>query len=323
MKVFVLFLAALCFLPLPRQAVADDQWPIRPIRVVVPFPPGGLADDVARVVAQRLGQALNQNFVVENRAGASGTIGAAVAAKAAPDGYTLLITTGDFITVPGMMPSLSFDPYKDLSPITMLAIAPTILVANAGSGLSTVKDIMDAAKARPGALAFSSPGVGTINQLAVEGMAIEGGIKLLHVPYRGGAPAAAAVAAGDVPIGAVTPSSAEGVIQAGKVKVVASMARQRPSFAPNWPTLADFGMDIDAALWVGLFAPAGTSPAIVDRLDAEVGRILRLADVQRQLNAVGTDASPLSQTAFAQRIRADAARYTLIIQRTGLRPAQQ
>jgi tripartite-type tricarboxylate transporter receptor subunit TctC len=322
MKTFALYLVTLCFLWLPRPAVAEDQWPSRPIRVVVPFPAGGLADDVARVVAQRLGQALNQNLVVENRAGASGTIGAAVAAKATPDGYTLLITTGDFITVPSMMPSLSFDPYKDLTPIAMLASAPTILVANAGSGLSTVKDIIDAAKARPGAMAFASPGVGTINQLAVEGLAIEGGIKLLHVPYRGGAPAAAAVAAGDVPIGAVTPSSAEGVIQAGKVKVVASMAKQRPSFAPNWPTLADAGMDIDAALWVGLFAPAGTSPAIVDRLDAEVSRILHLADVQRQLNAIGTDASPISQAAFVQRIRSDAARYAVIIQRTGLRPAQ-
>jgi len=323
MKTFALFLVTLCFLCSPRQAVAEDQWPSRPIRVVVPFPAGGLADDVARVVAQRLGQALNQNLVVENRAGASGTIGAAVAAKSTPDGYTLLITTGDFITVPSMMPSLSFDPYKDLSPIAMLASAPAILVANAGSGLSTVKDIIDAAKARPGAMAFSSPGVGTINQLAVEGLALEGGIKLLHVPYRGGAPAAAAVAAGDVPIGAVTPSSAEGVIQSGKVKVVASMARQRPSFAPNWPTLADFGMDIDAALWVGLFAPAGTSPAIVDRLEAEVSRILRLADVQRQLNAVGTDASGLGQADFVQRIKADAARYSLIIQRTGLRPVPQ
>ena len=323
MKTFAFFLLTLCFPWSPQQAVAEDQWPSRPIRVVVPFPAGGLADDVARVVAQRLGQALNQNLVVENRAGASGTIGAAAAAKSAPDGYTLLITTGDFITVPSMMPSLSFDPYKDLSPIAMLASAPTILVANAGSGLSTVKDIIDAAKARPGAMAFSSPGVGTINQLAVEGLAIEGGIKLLHVPYRGGAPAAAAVAAGDVPIGAVTPSSGEGVIQAGKVKVVASMAKQRPSFAPSWPTLADAGIDIDAALWVGLFAPAGTPAAILDRLDAQVSRILHQTDVERQLNAVGTDASPLSQAAFVQRIKADAARYAVIIQKTGLRPAPQ
>ena len=298
-------------------------YPERPIRTIVPFPPGGLADSVARIVGQRLGESLGQNLVIENRTGASGTLGAAIVAKSPADGYTLLMTTGDFITVPSIMPAMSFDPYKELIPITMLAIAPLILVASSGSGMSTVNDIIDAAKARPGAVAYSSPGIGTINHLAIEGMAIEGGVKLLHVPYRGGAPAATAVAAGDVPIGGVTQSSAEGLIQAGKVKVVASMTKQRPSFAPNWPTLADLGMDVDGALWVGLFAPAGTPAAIVNRLDAEASRILHMADVKRQLNAVGTEAFPLSQADFVQRIKADAARYAIIIQKTGLRPAQQ
>jgi tripartite-type tricarboxylate transporter receptor subunit TctC len=298
-------------------------YPDRPIRTIVPFPPGGLADSVARIVGQRLGDSLGQSLVIENRTGASGTLGAAVVAKSAPDGYTLLMTTGDFITVPGIMPALSFDPYKELTAITMLAIAPLILVANSGSGMNTVNDIIGAAKARPGAVAYSSPGIGTINHLAIEGMAIEGGIKLLHVPYRGGTPAATAVAAGDVPIGAVTQSAAEGLIQAGKLKVVASMTKQRPAFAPNWPTLAELGMDIDGALWVGLFAPAGTPAAIVDRLDAQVSRILQMADTQRQLNAVGTDAFPLRQAGFVQRIKADAARYAIIIEKTGLRPPKQ
>jgi tripartite-type tricarboxylate transporter receptor subunit TctC len=297
-------------------------YPDRPIRAIVPFPPGGLADSVARIVGQKLGDSLGQSLVIENRTGASGTLGAAIVAKAAPDGYTLLMTTGDFITVPGIMPALSFDPHKELTAITMLAMAPLILAANAQSGMSTVKDIIDAAKARPGAVAYSSPGIGTINQLAIEGMAIEAGIKLLHVPYRGGAPAATAVAAGDVPIGALTPSAAEGLIQAGKIKVVASMTKQRPAFAPSWPTLADLGMDVDGALWVGLFAPGGTSAAIVDKLDAQVSRILQMADTQRQLNAVGTEAFPLSQAAFVQRIKADAARYAIIIEKTGLRPPQ-
>lgn len=300
-----------------------QNYPDRPIRTIVPFPAGGLADDVARIVAQRLGKALGQNLVVENRTGASGTLGAAVVAKSMPDGYTLLITTGDFITTPTMMPSLAFDPHKELTPITMLAITPLILVANAGSGLTSVKDIIDAAKARPGGVAYSSPGIGTINHLAVEGMAIAGGIKLLHVPYRGGAPATAAVAAGDVPIGAVTQSSGAGFIQAGKIKVVALMAKQRPTFAPNWPTLADVGMDVDASLWVGLFARAGTPAAIANKLDAEVSKILHDADVQRRLNAVGIDASPVSQAAFVQRIQTDAARYTYIIEKTGLRRPQQ
>jgi tripartite-type tricarboxylate transporter receptor subunit TctC len=298
-------------------------YPDRPIRAIVPFPPGGVADAVARIVGQKLGDRLGRSIVIENRTGASGTLGAAVVAKSPPDGYTLLMTTGDFITMTPIMPPLSFDPNKELIPVTMLAAAPAILIANSGSGMNSVRDVVEAAKARPATLAYASPGVGTTNQLAMEGMAIAAGIKLLHVPYRGGAPAATAVAAGDVPIGCVTPSSAEGLIQSGRVKVVALMAKQRPSYAPDWPTLADAGMDIDAALWVGLFAPAGTPAAIVDRLDAEATGVLRSAEMQRQLISVGADPSPISQAAFVERIKADAARYAVIIQKTGLRPPTQ
>jgi tripartite-type tricarboxylate transporter receptor subunit TctC len=308
---------------LATSASLAQSYPNRPIRAVVPFPAGGLADAVARIVAQKLGDRLGQSLVIENRTGASGTLGAGIVAKSMPDGYTLLMTTGDFITMTSTMPALSFDPNKDLIPITMLAVAPCILVANSNSGLNSVKDIIDAARARPGAIAYSSPGVGTSNHLGIEGMAIEAGIKLLHVPYRGGAPAATAVAAGDVPIGTVTQSSGEGVIQAGKVRVIALMSKQRPSFAPNWPTLADAGLDIDAALWVGLFAPAGTPAAIMSRLDAETGAVLRSVETQKLLNSVGTDASPISQAAFVERIKSDAARYGLVIQKTGLREPHQ
>jgi tripartite-type tricarboxylate transporter receptor subunit TctC len=307
--------------------IADDaqaqNYPDRPVRVIVPFPAGGLADAVARIVGQKLGEALGQNFVVENRTGASGTLGAALAANAAPDGYTLLITTGDFMTMQGLMPPLSFDPYTALTPITMLAVAPLLLVANPASGIRSVKDLVAAAKARPGAVAYSSPGVGTINHLATEAMAIAEGIKLLHVPYRGGAPAATAVAAGDVAIGAMTQSSGAGFIQSGKVNVVAFMTKQRPSFAPDWPIVADSGVDIDMALWVGLFAPAGTPVTIVDKLDTEATKVLKTEDLRKQLNALGTDTSPLSQAAFAKRIRDDAGRYAIVIEKTDLRPPQQ
>jgi tripartite-type tricarboxylate transporter receptor subunit TctC len=295
-----------------------QAYPDRPIRAIVPFPAGGVADAVARIVGQKLGERLRQNLAIENRTGASGTLGAAVVAKSPPDGYTVLITTGDLFTLSGIMPALSFDPGNELTPVTMLAAAPAILVANSGSGLRSVQDIVAAARARPGAIAYSSPGTGTINHLAMEGLAIAAGLKLLHVPYRGGAPAATAVAAGDVPIGAVTPSSAEGLIQSGEVKVIALMSRQRPSFAPSWPTLAEAGIDVDASLWVGLFVPAGTPAAIVDKLDAESRGSLSAAEVQRALNSVGTDAAPVSRAAFGERIKAEAARYAVIIQKTGL-----
>ena len=296
-----------------------ETYPARPIRFVVPFPAGGVADVTARVVGQKLGEALSQQVVIENRTGASGTLGADVVAKAVADGYTLLLTTGDFITTPTLMPAMSFDPYRDLVPITMIAAAPLVLGAHAGSAIRSVGDLIAAAKASPGAIAYSSPGSGTINQLAIEWLAIETGLKLLHVPYRGGVPAATAVAAGDVPIGALTPSSAMPYVDAGKVRVLALMTRQRPAFTPDWPTLAEHGIAVDAALWVGLFAPAGTDPAIIGRLDAEVSRMLQDADVLKRLHAVGTEAAPLAREKFAERIRSDAARYTRIIEQTGIR----
>jgi tripartite-type tricarboxylate transporter receptor subunit TctC len=303
----------LALLPFAAQA---QSYPTRPVRVLVPFPAGGVTDVTARLIAQKLGEAFGQQMVIENRTGASGTIGADAAAKSPPDGYTLLITTGDFITTPSLMPKMAFDPYKDLTPVSMIATAPLLLGAHVGGPIASVADLIAQAKANPGKIAYSSPGNGTINQLAVEWLAIEAGLKLLHVPYRGGAPAATGVAAGDVPIGALTPSSAQALIEAGKIKPLALMTRQRPSFAPDWPTLADSGLQVDAALWVGLFAPAGTPAPIVARLEAEVARILKDEAVRKRLNALGTEASSLGQVAFVERIRVDADRYSKIIQQT-------
>ena len=218
------------------------------------------------------------------------------------------------------MPKVSFDPHRDLIPITQVATAPLLLGAHAAGPIDTVKDLIAQAKASPGKIAYSSPGNGTINQLAVEWLAIEAGVKFLHVPYRGGTPAATAVAAGDVPIGAVTPSSGQSLIDAGKVKVLALMTKERPAFAPaSWLTLAEQGFAVDAALWVALFAPAGTPQPIVDRLDQEMLRILQNPDVRKRLNTFGTEGSGISQKVFVDRIRTDAARYLEIINRTGIK----
>ena len=300
-----------------------QSYPTRPIRFIEPFPAGGVADVTARLIGQRLGEALGQTIVVENRTGASGTLGVDAATKATPDGYTLLFTTGDFITTPTLMPKVSFDPYKDLIPIVQVATAPLLLGAHAAGSIGSVKELIAQAKGNPDKIAYSSPGNGTINQLAVEWLGIEAKFKFLHVPYRGGAPAAVAVAAGDVPIGALTPSSAQPLLDAGKVKVLALMTKERPAFAPpSWPTLAEQGLAVDASLWVALFAPTGTPQAIVDRLDQEVLRILKDQSVRKRLNALGTEASGISQKTFVARIRTDAARYLDIIKQTGIKVEQ-
>ena len=320
MRAIVRLIVFLLFPLLLADLAAAQSYPTRPVRFIVPFPAGGVADSAARVIGQKLGEVLGQTVVIENRPGASGTLGVDAATRATPDGYTLLFTTGDFITTPTLMPKMNFDPYKDLIPITQVATAPLLLGAHAGGSISSVKDLIAQAKADPGKIAYSSPGNGTINQLAVEWLAIEANLKFLHVPYRGGVPAATAIAAGDVPIGAVTPSSGQSLIDAGKIKVLALMTKQRPTFAPkDWPTLAEQGLAVDAQLWVALFAPAGTPQAIVDRLDQEVLRILKDEAVRKRLNQIGTEASGISQKAFVERIRADAAHYLQIIKQTGIK----
>jgi tripartite-type tricarboxylate transporter receptor subunit TctC len=318
-KLAALLLAVLSFADL---ALAQT-YPTRPVRFIVPFPAGGVADTSARVIGQKLGEALGQNIVIENRTGASGTLGVDAATRATPDGYTLLFTTGDFITIPTLMPKVSFDPYKDLIPITQVATAPLLLAGPAAGSIATVKDLIAQARANPGKIAYSSPGTGTINQLAVEWLAIEAKLKFLHVPYRGGVPAATALASGDVQIGAVTPSSVQSLLDAGKVRALAMMTKQKPSFAPaEWTTLDAQGFPVDAALWVALFAPRGTPQPIVDQLDQATLRILKDPDVRKRLNQIGTEASGISQRAFVDRIRTDAAHYLRIIKETGIKVEQ-
>ena len=297
-----------------------EEYPTRPIRMIVPYPAGGVADVTARIIGQRLGEILGQQIVVDNRPGASGTLGANAVAKAPADGYTLLLTPGDFITMPSLVPPMAFDPHKDLLPIAMVSSNPMIVVANVAAPFNNVKELIAAAKAQPGNIAYSTPGTGTINHVAGEWMAVAANIKLLHVPYRGGPASANGIAAGDVPLGVVSPSSGKALIEGGKVKVIALTGKRRPSSVPaSWQTLDENGLAVDAVLWNGLFAPAGTPAEIVNRLDKEVARVLRDEQVRTLLSNSGIDADLISQAAFGERIRADAARYDEIIRQTGIR----
>jgi tripartite-type tricarboxylate transporter receptor subunit TctC len=309
-------LIAACALPTARAA----DYPNRPIRMVVPYPAGGVLDSSARIIGRKLGEYLGQQIVIDNRPGASGTLGDAVVARAEPDGYTLLLTSGDFIIMPSLVPAMSFDPYKDLAPIALVGSTPMLVVANINAPFYNVKELIAAAKAAPGSIGYSSPGVGTINNVAGEWLAHAAGIKLLHVPYRGGAPAANGVAAGDVPLGFFSPSSALSLLAAKRVKVIGLTGKRRPEYAPpSWPTLAESGIDIDSVLWNGVFAPAGTPAAILDRLGKELTRAVHDPEIREALNKAGIDAESIVQPAFGERIRSDAARYKDIIEKTGIK----
>jgi tripartite-type tricarboxylate transporter receptor subunit TctC len=310
--------ALLATIPASAQPTGET-WPSRSVRVIVPFPAGGVTDVGARIVGQKLAEALGQPVVIENRPGASGTLGVDAVTKATPDGYTVLITTGDFITVPSLMPATAYDPYKDVLPVTRIATVPLLLLTHAASGIATVKDVIAKAKAEPGKLAFGSPGHGTINQLAVEWLAIEAGIKLLHVPYRGGAALVNGLAAGDTALGVTTLTSVKGLVDDGKIKVVAQLNRERPAFLQQWPTMADSELNVDAGLTLGLYVPTNTPAAIVSRLDAEMLTILKDAALRKRFNDLGMEVSPLNRAALVERIRSEAARFKQIIAQSGVK----
>ena len=311
--------ALLAMNPATAQPNPAQTWPSRPVRVIVPFPAGGVTDVGARIVSQKLSEALGQPVMIENRPGASGTLGVDAVTKAAPDGYTILITTGDFITVPSLMPATAYDPYKDLIPVIRIATVPLLLLTHPASGIASVKDVIAKGKAEPGRLAFGSPGHGTINQLAVEWLALEAGIKLLHVPYRGGAALVNGLAAGDTALGVTTLTSVKGLVDDGKIKVVAQLNRERPAFLQQWPTMADSGLNVDAGLTLGLYVPTNTPAAIVSRLDAEMLAILKNAALRKRFNDLGMEVSPISQAALAERIRSEAARFKQIIAQSGVK----
>jgi tripartite-type tricarboxylate transporter receptor subunit TctC len=310
----LLALASLSAFPASAQT-----YPSRNVRVIVPFPAGGITDIGARLVSQKLAEALGQPAVIENRSGASGTLGVDAVIKSPPDGYTILITTGDFITVPSLMPATTYDPYKDLIPVTRIATAPLLLLTHPASGLGSVQDVIAKAKAAPDTVTFSTPGTGTINQLAAEWLALEAGVKLLHVPYRGGAGLANGLAAGDTALGVTTLTSVKGLVDDGKIKVLAQLTRERAAFLAQWPTMTDVGLNVDAGLTLSLYVPAGTPQAIVSRLDAEMVQILKDEGLRKRFNDMGMDVTPISQAAFAERIRSEASRYKTIIEQTGVK----
>jgi tripartite-type tricarboxylate transporter receptor subunit TctC len=306
---------------LPARA---DQYPAGPIRMVVPFPPGGVVDVAARIFAEKLRNILGQPVLIESRPGASGTLGAQTVARATPDGYTLLFSSCDLITISSLKPQVGFDPKTQLLPITIVGSNPLALVANADVPFNDVKGFLQAAKASPQALQYGTPGVGMINQVVGEWIASAAHIKLSHIPFRGGSGAANAIAVGDVPLGIVSPPAVyPALVDLGRIKIIAVTSLTRPSFEPSsWATLAESGLQIDATNWLAVFAPAGTPDAIVSRLDQALSLVLLDEMLRKRMIDIGLNPEHLDPAASAARIRADTARYDQIIKDTGIRVEQ-
>jgi len=300
------FLAFMAVAAVAGAARAEDiDYPARPIRVVVPYPAGGLVDLITRVVTERMAASFGQPFTIESRAGANGTIATATVAHADPDGYTLLMITDSHGVNPLFYKNLSYDSVKDFAPIGLIGKSPMVLTVHVSVPARTVAELVALARANPGTLTYGSIGVGSASHLAGELFKVRAGVDLVHVPYRGGAPAVNDLIAGHLKTMFLTPVSGLPHIRAGHLAPLAIAAPQRFELMPDVPTMAEAGVPLEAAYWVGMAAPAATPPAIVAKLEKALSAAVASPEVQKRLTEMGAVVTPLSAGAFGDYIRAD------------------
>jgi tripartite-type tricarboxylate transporter receptor subunit TctC len=307
-------LAAPCLLALAAPAAAQP-YPAKPIRVIVPFPPGNAGDVTARSIGDKLSQRLGQPVIIDNRAGAQGNIGTDAVAKAPPDGYTILVTSlSPVVITPSVSKNTPYDPLKDLAPVAMIGYTGMILVAPPQLPVSNVPELIAYVKANPGKVTYASLGSGTLSMLAMEMFKRAAGVDVLHVPYKGSAQALTDLIGGQVTLMIDGMTSSYGQVKAGKLKAIAISARNRSVFAPSIPTMSESGVaglkDFDIAGWVGMLAPANTPKPVVDRLNAEVNQILQQPDFKERTATAGLELyPPATPEQFGTFIGKELARY--------------
>ncbi|HEY0294762.1 MAG TPA: tripartite tricarboxylate transporter substrate binding protein [Bordetella sp.] len=310
---------ALGALSLGPAAQAQSSYPSKPIRLVVPFPPGGAVDMLGRLVGQHIGQQMNQSVIVENRGGANGRIGDVYAAHAAPDGYTLLFGANGLATNPSLYPNDSFSEIKTLTPVAYLGSSPLIMVVPQDSPAKSLKDIIDAAKADPSKIAFASAGNGSSAHLGSEMLKSVAKVSMLHVPYKGGAPAIIDLTAGRVSFMLLDPPQAMPQIRGNKLRPLVVGSNTRLPLLPDVPSAADAGYpDFEATVWWGFMAPKGTPPEIVDKLNSEINTALRSPDVQKVLGDLGVITKPGTPAEFGQFIQSQYSKWNALIKQAGI-----
>jgi len=309
MRIFVLFLGLIL-----SGTVAAQDWPTKPVRFIVPYPPGGGTDVIARIVQPRLSEALGQTIVIENRGGAGGAVGTEAAAKAAPDGYTFLFTLSSH-TINPLLYKLAYDVERDFAPVTLIVSVPQLVAANPASPLKSMQDVVALAKAHPGKLHYASVGAGTPSHIAGELLKLKAGIDIVHVPYKGGGPAVADTLGGQVWLLFVTMPAAIGQVRAGKLRALAVTTQKRNPGAPEIPTVAEALNipDYDVDSWYAMFAPAKTPPAIIARMQREVARVIQLPDVKQKLLEQGGDAVGSSPEALERVVKGELKKWTELI----------
>jgi tripartite-type tricarboxylate transporter receptor subunit TctC len=316
-KYEIVLAAALACAPALAQA---QEYPAKQVRLVLPFPPGGGSDIIARVVAQKLTGSLGQPVIVDNRAGASGNIAAEIVAKAPADGYTLLFGNSSLSISPAVFQKLNYDPVRDLTAISMASSYPFALATHPSLPVRSVKELVALAKSKPDALAYASAGGGTMSHMAMELLRLRTGIKVQHLPYKGAAPASVSLLSGESQLAFLVMPVAAVQIKAGKLRGLGVAAPERSAAAPEVPTMAEAGVKDNIALqWNGFFAPARTPPAVLDRLHREVAKTVHLPDVVQRFEAEGATPSGSSPSEFAAFFQSEAKKWADVAQRSGTR----
>lgn len=313
------FAATLSILSGLAPLAASAQYPSKPIRLIVPLPPGGPVDNVGRIIAQQLSEGLGQPVVVENRPGAAGTVGAEAAAKSPSDGYTLLLgSTGTLASAPSLNPNLGYDPVRSFAPISLLASGPYLVVVHSSVPANSLRELIEFARSRPGQLNFGSAGTGNPLHIAGEMFKTAAGVNLVHVPYKGAAPALTDLIAGRIQIMIANAENFSPAIQTGKIRVLAVAGPKRLPQLQNVPTAAEAGLpDYEVSSWFGLLAPRGTPGDIVRRLNAEVSRALAMKEVQDSLLNRGLEPAGGSPEQFSAFIGSESAKWSRAVKASG------
>jgi tripartite-type tricarboxylate transporter receptor subunit TctC len=304
-----------CLSALPALA---QEYPAKAVRVVVPFPPGGGSDTIARLVTQKLTGALGQPVVIDNRAGASGNIAGEIVAKSAPDGYTLLFGNSSLSISPAVFAKLNYDPVRDLTPISMASSYPFALTVHPSLPVRNVKELVALAKAKPDVLAYASAGAGTMSHMAMELLRLRTGITTQHLPYKGAAPASISLISGETQLAFLVMPVAQVQIKAGKLRGLGVAAPARSPAVPEMPTMKEAGVaGHEAVQWNGFFAPARTPPAVLNRLHREVAKAVHLPDVRQRIEAEGATPSGSSPSEFAAFFKVEAEKWADVAKRSG------
>jgi len=299
--------------------VAAETWPAKPVRIIVPFPPGSSPDLIARMLADKLAQALGQPVIVENKPGAGGNLGTGLVAKAEPDGYTLgLSIPGPLAVNTVLYKKMEYDPFKELAPITLVALSPNVLVVDPKLGVNTVKEFIDYVKARPGKLNYGSVGNGSASHLTMELLKMRSGMDIVHVPYPGSPQVNTAIVSGQIQAGFVVPATAMALAQAGRLEALAVTSSVRSVVVPELPTVAEAGFPgFESSAWIGMVAPAKTPKPIIDRLSRELVAIVRSQEVREKMLRIYFQPVGTAPEGLSNLMRSERDRWAKVIKQSG------